>query len=78
MAPKTYKRPAAALSSEAAAEAVANGVEPVAKKNKDDSDNEAMCYWHAHEILSSYVFLLRLGLALLCGYSPCILSASCL
>ena len=44
MARKAYKRPAAALSSEAAAEAVANGVEPVAKKIKDDSDNEAMCY----------------------------------
>ena len=42
MAPKTYKRPAAALSSEAAAEAVANGVEPVTKKHKDDSDVEAM------------------------------------
>ena len=52
MAPKMCKRPAAALSYETAAEAVANGVEPFTKKHKDDSDVEAMCYWHAHEILS--------------------------
>ena len=52
MPPKTCKRPAAALSPETAAEAVANGVELVTNKHKDDSDNEAMCYWHAHEILA--------------------------
>ena len=52
MAPTTLKRPAAAMASEEAGEAGANGVEPVTKKHKEDSDNEAMCYWHAHEILS--------------------------
>ena len=70
MAPKgaMLKRPAADLSSD---EPAANDVARV--------EAEAMCYRPAHEILSFSLKIvciwLCLGLALLCGYSSCILSA---
>ena len=75
--PKTYastmarkgtmlKRPAAGLSSDD---------DPAAK----DVAHVEVCYWPAHEIrsfsLKVVCIWLCLGLALLCGYSSCILSA---
>ena len=76
--PKTYvstmvrkgamlKRPAAGLSSDD---------EPAAK----DVAHVGVCYWPAHEICSLAIVCIwsYLCLALLCGYSSCILSALCL